>query len=63
MSPAQLKKEIRGRDASVLSRKRYKFTKPQFFQNLTKKYQSGQIAFLTVHKSKARQADYVVILG
>lgn len=99
MNPAQLKKEIRGRDASdqveievvagdehnlenslnqilrqiseikpgktasVLFLGRYNFTKPEFFQNLTKKYKSLEISFLTVHKSKGLQADYVVILG
>lgn len=49
--------------ASVLFLGRYNFTKPEFFQKLTQKYKSLKVSYLTIHKSKGLQADYVILLG
>lgn len=54
--------ETGGQKASVYILGRYRKSKPIFLSELVKKYPSIQTDFLTVHRSKGLEADYIIIL-
>ena len=58
-----INKKTKSGNVSVLFLGRYNFTKPEFFQSLADKYSSLNVNYMTIHKSKGLQADYIVILG
>ncbi len=57
------REKSKGKKVSVLMLGRYNFTEPEFIEALSEKYNSIDVSFMTIHKSKGLQADYVVILG
>ncbi len=51
-----------GKSTTVMLLGRYKFNKPKNFETYKKSYRNLQIDFLTIHRSKGLEADYVIIL-
>lgn len=49
--------------ASVLVLARFNFKKPDNFQQIAQHYQNLKIQFMSVHASKGKEADYVIVLG
>ncbi len=58
-----IKSKSKNAKTSVLVLGRYNFTEPDFFSKIANKYNTLTVNFMTVHKSKGLQADYVIILG
>lgn len=49
--------------ASVLVLGRYRHSRPEELNHLSKSYPSLEISYMTIHRSKGLEADYVVIVG
>ncbi|MDX2505745.1 MAG: UvrD-helicase domain-containing protein [Gammaproteobacteria bacterium] len=49
--------------ASVLVLARFNFKKPEMFNRLIKNFSNLDVQFMSVHASKGKEADYVIILG